>query len=265
MYVYDVDAETVVEAYRDTSKLGGPEPGLTQRATIDPEVGEIFLFTGIVKERQSPSSSANNNNSAFHQGPSSHSDPSYRNNFWIYDILEHSWRRIPTASTSTPTQEPQPRFAHQLVYHPTTRTHYLFGGNPGETGNPRKRLNDLWELSLIKRSTPTDVLRYMCFLLRKQQFFEMCYNRRQKNATSSMSSPTMLDAMHFLQQEIAQTVDHGREEESREFRNLSTWLLTLPSEYTSVPSSRINLFYQIVSFLPRDMQPPRKSIADAVL
>jgi hypothetical protein len=44
--------------------------------------------------------------------------------------------------------EPVPRFAHQLVYDPVRKEHYLFGGNPGKDMLPRMRLDDFWALKV---------------------------------------------------------------------------------------------------------------------
>jgi len=46
--------------------------------------------------------------------------------------------------------QPCPRYAHQLVYHPIRKIHYMFGGNPGKREEPNIRLDDFWELKLTK-------------------------------------------------------------------------------------------------------------------
>lgn len=59
------------------------------------------------------------------------------------------------------------------VYDPGSRTHYLFGGNPGESGQNDERLGDLWQLTL-ERATLSDVIRSCKYMIRRQQFVEMC-------------------------------------------------------------------------------------------
>ena len=46
--------------------------------------------------------------------------------------------------------EPVPRFAHQLVYDHIRKVHYMFGGNPGDSSNLNLRLDDFWELHLLR-------------------------------------------------------------------------------------------------------------------
>ena len=66
--------------------------------------------------------------------------------------------------------EPCPRFAHPLVLHPQTHTHYVFGGNPGDgtAQNNTTRLDDFWALKMV-RDGQTEVLRACRFLIRKQR------------------------------------------------------------------------------------------------
>lgn len=54
----------------------------------------------------------------------------------------------PAACTKKQLSEPVPRFAHQLVYDPVRKEHYLFGGNPGKDTLPRMRLDDFWALKV---------------------------------------------------------------------------------------------------------------------
>lgn len=49
--------------------------------------------------------------------------------------------------------------------------HYLFGGNPGE--NTSRRLDDFWQLEL-QSTQAEEVLKRVLFLIRRQQFQEMC-------------------------------------------------------------------------------------------
>ncbi|KAG0033127.1 hypothetical protein BGZ81_009343 [Podila clonocystis] len=81
--------------------------------------------------------------------------------------------------------EPVPRYAHQLVYDDVNEVQYLFGGNPGEHGNSSKRLDDFWELRLY-RPKPDQIVRKAKYLLRTQQFKELC----QRPDTSVLTSTT---------------------------------------------------------------------------
>ncbi|KAF9187936.1 Muskelin 1, intracellular mediator containing kelch motif [Haplosporangium sp. Z 767] len=85
--------------------------------------------------------------------------------------------------------EPVPRYAHQLVYDDVNEVQYLFGGNPGEQGNMSKRLDDFWELRLY-RPKPDEIVRKAKYLLRTQQFKELC----QRSATSALTSTTFVAA-----------------------------------------------------------------------
>ncbi|KFH65087.1 hypothetical protein MVEG_08568 [Podila verticillata NRRL 6337] len=87
--------------------------------------------------------------------------------------------------------EPVPRYAHQLVYDDVNEVQYLFGGNPGEHGNSSKRLDDFWELRLY-RPKPEQIVRKAKYLLRTQQFKELCQRPETSVLTSTTgASPTM--------------------------------------------------------------------------
>ncbi|KAF9976699.1 Muskelin 1, intracellular mediator containing kelch motif [Actinomortierella ambigua] len=104
---------------------------------------------------------------------------------------QSSWKKI--YQNSSPDlgergeQEPVPRYAHQLVYDDVNEVQYLFGGNPGEQGNMSKRLDDFWELRLYKPS-PEHILRKARYLLRTQQFKELC----QRPETCVLTSTTVM-------------------------------------------------------------------------
>ena len=117
----------------------------------------------------------------------------------MYNIKTDQWSKVyhnENADVSywlrMETLEPCPRFAHQLVYDYATKTHYLFGGNPGEAAYAKARLDDFWELKLT-RPTPADVLRQTLFLLRRQQFREMCQGPQGARS---------MEALRFLQQQV---------------------------------------------------------------
>lgn len=263
--VYDVDRDQVVEMQKDTSRLGGPEAGVTQRSTIDGEKGEIFMFSGLQRAMEKisgPLANTNSNNTTAAVTALPALDHMAKSNaLWIYSHHQRKWTRVynSTQETRGSQDEPVPRFAHQIAYDPVSRTHYLFGGNPGEPSAPRRRLNDFWQLTLHRPLDSAKVLRRHTFSLRRQQFLEMCLERPQ----GTPASPSMVNAMRFLQTEVACSVDHSDPEESREFRGLSSWLLRVPLGMGR--GERLNVFHEIVASLPRTMQPPTANISDLIL
>jgi hypothetical protein len=42
------------------------------------------------------------------------------------------------------------RYAHQMIYDSKKMKQFMFGGNPGDNGNPNTRLDDFWELTLVR-------------------------------------------------------------------------------------------------------------------
>ncbi|KAF8931491.1 hypothetical protein BGZ58_007592 [Dissophora ornata] len=86
--------------------------------------------------------------------------------------------------------EPVPRYAHQLVYDEVNEVQYLFGGNPGEQGNMSKRLDDFWELRLY-RPKSDEIVRKAKYLLRTQQFKELCQRPNTSVLTSTTNHSTL--------------------------------------------------------------------------
>lgn len=142
-YTYDLETDTVTEIARDYSKLGGPDAGFTQRATLDLVKSELYVLSGLMREKNASSESV-------------------KNSFWTYSIPKNKWTRVYQNEnvgqeywTKMALVEPRPRFAHQMVYDPTSSVQYLFGGNPGEAGNPNLRLDDFWALKLDRYNVIT--------------------------------------------------------------------------------------------------------------
>ena len=154
-YVYDIKNNTVHEISRDYSKQGGPEAGFTQRSTFDTEQQEFYVLSGLMRDNKRNSTS--------------------KSSFWVYSLETGQWIKIYQNEQTdnkhwiqqTPS-EPCPRFAHQLVYDHVNKVQYLFGGNPGEQGNSKQRLDDFWDLRLI-RPTTEEILRQVRFHIRKQK------------------------------------------------------------------------------------------------
>ncbi len=271
-YAYDIPTDTVIEFEKDTSRVGGPDAGFTQRSTVDVTLGEIYLFTGLLREK--PSSTTNTSSSS--------TVDMQKNSFWVYSLTKKEWQRV---DQSNEAEWPCPRFAHQLVYDPSDRVHYLFGGNPGEPGAPKRRLDDFWRLKLNRQVTSQDILRRACFLIRRQHYYEMCLRRSGQ-----------MEALHFLQEQVAAVVRHDDPKESEEFRSLSGWLFQprtdtrettaagLATSFLSpsnrspilglgsyladpedqVRLSRQQLFEDLAAFLPSSLRPPSNNLIDLV-
>ncbi|KAJ3006031.1 UNVERIFIED_CONTAM: Muskelin 1, intracellular mediator containing kelch motif, partial [Siphonaria sp. JEL0065] len=208
-YVYEIDTDTVHEVSRDYSKQGGPDAGFTQRATIDPTLGEFYVLSGLQKEKNT-------------------THETVKNSFWCYSIKKGKWTRVYHNENigqeywgKMKDKEPCPRFAHQLVYDSVKRVQYLFGGNPGDSSNMNLRLDDFWELHLL-RPTSEDVVRRAKFRIRRQQFKELC------------ASGSTLEALEFLKTRVSAVVDHSDEQESKEFRELSLFLFGWTASGTAV-------------------------------
>ncbi|GFO32065.1 muskelin-like, partial [Plakobranchus ocellatus] len=77
--------------------------GFTQRATLDPDLNEIHVFSGLSRDKEKRDN--------------------VKNSFWVYDILNDKWSCIYKNENVGQNYwlkmqhvEPVPRFAHQLVY-----------------------------------------------------------------------------------------------------------------------------------------------------
>jgi N-acetylneuraminic acid mutarotase len=241
-YVYDIDADRVTEMNRDYSKNGGPEAGFTQRATIDVDLNEFYVFSGLMREKNSASESVNNS-------------------FWSYNITQDRWCRVyhnenvgEAYWSEMANVEPCPRFAHQLVYDHVNKVQYLFGGNPGETQNTALRLDDFWSLRLEKPDTQT-LLRRSRFLLRQQQFKEMCAEGKS------------MQALKFMQTVLSGCVDSSNAEEDQAFRSLTTLLFDarwMSQCEGGVYGMRTGVYEQVLKYFPDSMKQPHGNLLDHV-
>ncbi|KAF5357318.1 hypothetical protein D9758_005835 [Tetrapyrgos nigripes] len=267
MYAYDIATNTTTEIFSNFTSAGGPEACFTQRAVIDPRLHEIYVFCGLTRNPQ--------------QNGSSTYLPSEPSN-WVYRYHPRpgQWTKMLSELDISPAtngfgsgtgevgesggngeggdydslEEPVPRYAHQVVYDPSTRTVYMHGGNAGMVGplerslrdgigeetqteqDPQpadgnsdgegaereKRLDDFWKMSLVRPSTK-EIIRQAKYRLRQQQFREMC---DQKPA---------VEALSFLQNEVSSVVDHSNPKEAEVFRSLLTHLV-MASPLDSLPT-----------------------------
>uniref|UniRef100_A0AAZ3SGE5 LisH domain-containing protein n=1 Tax=Oncorhynchus tshawytscha TaxID=74940 RepID=A0AAZ3SGE5_ONCTS len=248
-FSYDVDGDHVEIISDGTKKDSGmvPMTGFTQRATIDPELNEIHVLSGLSKDKDKR-------------------EENVRNSFWIYDIARNNWSCVykndqavkENPSKALQEEEPCPRFAHQLVYDEMHKVHYLFGGNPGKSCSPKMRLDDFWSLKLCRPSKEY-LLRHCRYLIRKYRFEE-----------KAQSEP--LNALKYLQNDLSLTVDHTNPDETKEFQLLPSALFKSSSDFIPLGFSdvdqtyaqRTQLFDTLVNFFPDSMTPPKGNLVDLI-
>lgn len=199
LYSYDIATNTATELYSDFSAAGGPDPCFTQRAVIDPNLREIYVqvfflhlvpriftsntvcrFCGLMRGQQA--------------GATTILAGETPNWMFTYDQRPGTWTQIlpqpmyPSHKSQLPPgeptaiEEPLPRYAAQVVYNPDTKTVFMHGGNMGIVGqmerrkaanagegagdgaHQEERLDDLWQMTLIRRVLPVQIHR-SCFLI----------------------------------------------------------------------------------------------------
>ncbi|XP_063226200.1 muskelin isoform X2 [Bacillus rossius redtenbacheri] len=250
-FTYNVDTqeiEQISEGNKKDPSNNIPAAGFTQRATIDPELNEIYVLSGLSKDKEKR-------------------DDNVQNSFWVYYISQNKWSCI-YRNENTGEQywskmqhlEPCPRFAHQLVYDPCKKVHYLFGGNPGRACLPKLRLDDFWKLQLCRPSTE-QVLQRCKLLIRKHRFEELA-------AKNSMA------ALHYLQTSLSEIIDHEDQEQTREFQLLTAVLFQKQEGGDAAACSagdsvgchgrRSVLFDHLVAFFPRVMVHPKANLIDLI-
>ncbi|KDN41422.1 hypothetical protein K437DRAFT_279066 [Tilletiaria anomala UBC 951] len=256
MWRYDLATGKCSEVTRDYL-ADGPHAGFTPRAALDSKSHEIYYFTGLVQRRSS--------------------NERLRSSFWIYHMDSNTWSLLYEYGG-----EPQPRYAAQMVFDAPHSTFYMFGGNPADPQAPSIRLDDFWQLTLVRPSVE-DVLRQAKFLVRQQRFYEM--TKGGKGA--GFASPTAMQALTYLQTEVSAVVNHSDEGESTIFRKLMSHLLTSggggggangsATNPTSPPPphveegrptelyrQRLRLFNKLLKFFPPDCCEPTGDLCNAV-
>ena len=82
-------------------------------------------------------------------------DGTLRSTFWIFKPHTLQWIQVENSRSRSADMdtsemdtewEPQPRYAHQMVYDHVRKTFYIHGGNSGRDGNCR--LDDFWSMKL---------------------------------------------------------------------------------------------------------------------
>lgn len=259
-YRFGVDRQTVTHMTKNLNLIGGPEPGYTQRASLDLKSQEMFVFSTLVRSSnstQSTSSTTGNTPSIANTGSTATTNTgsiattnsSESPHFWQLDLKTDKWTRIETCSDSP---VPSARFAHQIVYDPVERTHFLFGGNPGSANEPSARLNDLWKCKLQKPLDSSAILRHCLFLIRQEIFNQMIHE------SLDASPESLAKALHYLQKDLSQVVNHSDPKESLHFQSLSLKLFSTVGSNSNSNSetTSTNLFDSLVKFFPKSMQPP---------
>ncbi|XP_068620110.1 muskelin [Battus philenor] len=193
LWWWDVGTGTCGALCAGAAACPPPAAGFTQRATLDPDTDEMFVLSGMSKEK----------------------DKRVYNSLWVFSLKRLTWTCVYRNDNVTST-EPRPRFAHQLVYDPTRKIHYLFGGNPGTTNCPRLRLDDLWALKL-KRPERADLMKSIRAPLR-----EACY--RELAATPSAQA----QAVEYLRTEVSDALDHSDPQQVAHFQRLTGVLFSGP-------------------------------------
>ncbi|XP_046661321.1 muskelin isoform X2 [Homalodisca vitripennis] len=244
-FTYDVDSG-VVKQISDGSKRqinSLPAAGFTQRATIDPTLNEIYVLSGLSKDKEKR-------------------DDNVQNSFWVYYINQDRWSCV-YQNENTGEQywnrmqhvEPCPRFAHQLVYDHVNKVHYLFGGNPGRTCLPKLRLDDFWRLSLIKPSH-SQLLQRCKVLIRTFRYQELAMTES-------------LTALHYLQTALSEIIDHEDQEQTKEFQQLAS--LIFQDKKCNVDGDcnshehRFKLYEQLAVFFPESMTQPTANLLDLLV
>ncbi|CAG0889290.1 unnamed protein product [Darwinula stevensoni] len=248
-YIYKVDTDGLEEV----EEAEVPLTGVTQRATLDPELNEIHMLSGLSKEKDKRWNGV-------------------RNSLWVFDLSENRWSCVYKNDASNQAlsdkiqKEPCPRYAHQLVYDEVHKIHYLFGGNPGRPCLPKLRLDDFWSLHL-SRLSKEQLLRKCRFLIRKQRFHEL-------------ASENTVSALMYLQTSLAEVIDHSVNENITEFHQLAASLFpstpesddigqqpTIFQEEVNTPAhfrSRTALYDSLVLLFPEEMTQPKGNLVDLI-
>ncbi|XP_026673442.1 muskelin isoform X4 [Ceratina calcarata] len=204
-FTYEVDTNHIEHILyefgaKDTNHI--PAAGFTQRATIDPDLGEIYVLSGLSKDKGKRFDSV-------------------QNSFWVYNIKNNKWSCIYRNDnvgekywSKMQDYEPCPRYAHQLVYDPVRKVHFLFGGNPGRSCLPNLRLDDFWQLKLCRPSNE-QILKRCKLLIRKHKFKELALNNS-------------VEALEYLQTKVSEIIDHTDVEQTKEERVAYIFFVAVP-------------------------------------
>ncbi|XP_026741062.1 muskelin isoform X1 [Trichoplusia ni] len=199
LWWWDVGSGTCGALCRGSAAPPPPAAGFTQRATIDPDTDELFVLSGMSKEK----------------------DKRVYNTLWVFSLRRLTWTCVYRNDSIGP-NEPRPRFAHQLVYDPVKKIHYLFGGNPGNQSSPRVRLDDLWALRLRRASLPG------ARAAARAALREACYAALAARAREDPDPAAAAAALHYLRNDLYSVLDHTCPIQVSRFQKLATVLFAGP-------------------------------------
>ncbi|CAG9114445.1 unnamed protein product [Plutella xylostella] len=260
MFVLSVSTYSA-RAYRNSVNMATvpPAAGFTQRATLDPHCDDMFVLSGMSKEKdkrvhnalwvfslrrltwsclyRSERARAREPRPRFaHQlvldvNRKRHYNPEalvkykrVHNALWVFSLRRLTWLCL-YRSERARAREPRPRFAHQLVLDVNRKVHYLFGGNPGNEGAPRLRLDDLWALELVRPSLASIAVA-MRVSVREACYRSLCASRDPRRAAR---------ALPYLRRRLHSVLDHSDEKQVQHFQKLPTLLFAGPqtSEFSA--------------------------------
>ncbi|KAI9463668.1 Muskelin N-terminus-domain-containing protein [Lactarius psammicola] len=255
---YDLDTNTATELFSNFSTSGGPDKMFAQRAVIDPTLKEIYVFCGLKRTRTTPL-------------------PRLDGEHWVfrYSSKPANWTRTQLPPVRADSAPPA-RYAHQVVYDGRTRIAYLHGGNAGRLlesgalgdnvhGNDalaEQRLSDFWSMSL-SRPGREEIVRRGTFRIRCQQFREAC------------TTLPAVQALRFLQAEVAEVADHASSE-GDVLRELLAPLLARPTSAPVAPNpslasvtpetvkARREVFQQLMEFFSQEAKEPAADLAEVI-
>ncbi|KAK2464345.1 hypothetical protein APHAL10511_003802 [Amanita phalloides] len=254
MYTFDLKTYTTTEIFPDSAAIGGPEPSFAQRAVIEPDLKEIYVISGLTSRDGEKSRISSHRGEMTYWVYRYGSQPGQ----WCKALLESLPEYAGNDTQPSSMTRPQSRYACQVVYNSKTKSIFIHGGNAGADEGPEAessahrmersnsddshgtsasdaekenqpevdqrpkeiRLNDFWRIKL-DRPGPEIITRRAKFLIRSQQYREMCEEQPP------------VKALNFLQCEVGEVVDHSNAKESDEFRSLMKHLL--------VPSANVGL------------------------
>ncbi|KAI8979000.1 Muskelin N-terminus-domain-containing protein [Pilobolus umbonatus] len=266
LYKYNTETNELKEIIQDQFKESGHKEGFTQRATLDSHFQEIYVLSGYMR---SPGCDV------------------VRNAFWVYSIKRNEWKKIYQNESydheswmATNGSEPCPRFAHQIVYNPKSCRHYIFGGNPGDSLNSNKRLNDLWELEL-KKPNPESLLKRCFYLIHMQRLKELCRIAYRKGNPDNEISTETKTALDYLRNKVLKVVNEDDEKENYEIQQMCTSLCLTEDTWSELDmkqelfsfingntkdtlfAERTRLFESILEYIPDIMKEPSSKLTSA--
>ncbi|KAG1170181.1 hypothetical protein G6F70_001371 [Rhizopus microsporus] len=261
MYKYNIPQNFFQEIdYGHASDISA-EAGLTQRVTIDEELQEMYIFAGYTRSSRLER---------------------IRDVIYVYSIKTNTWEKvyeheILECLPSRP-DVPIPRYAHQMVYDPVSKTHYMFGGNPGGKGDLPTRLDDLWELKL-RRPEASAVYNHCLFLIRMQKLRELCRETAQTlRETGNIDQKEAMAAINYLRTSVASVVNYDDEEQVNEFHEMCAKVClfdTLDDDRSgysgheavsedALYAERSQIHEKILKYIPQEIKEPVENLTNAV-